>query len=220
MIDEGGWRLREGLGGGQRVSAATPLESGADIATAEKAMTALGQHPLFMIRGEDQALDNALETRGYQVVDPVTLYGVRTQDIAQAQPPSVVIPSWPPLAVQMELWANAGITAARIAVMDRALGDKTAVLCRQNDSPAGVVFAAIDGDIAMLHALEVAPDHQRQGVGERAVRAIADWAQKRGAAWLTLAVTCANEAANALYRKLAMEPLTQYHYRRAPEGRA
>ncbi|NNE81530.1 MAG: GNAT family N-acetyltransferase [Silicimonas sp.] len=216
IIDRDGWRLREGLGGGQRVSAATALEDHADISDGERGMRALGQHPLFMVRPGEEAIDSKLAKRGYDVVDPVTLYLVPTADIAQAQPAAITMLSWPPLAVQRELWGQAGISEARIAVMERATEPKTAILCRSRDIPAGVVFVAIDDDIAMLHALEVSPTLQRQGLGEMAVRAVADWAQKHGARWLTLAVTQANTAANALYHKLKMEPVTSYHYRRAP----
>ena len=48
----GQWCLREGAGGGQRVSAATaqgPVQS-AEIGMAEAEMRSLGQPPLFMIR--------------------------------------------------------------------------------------------------------------------------------------------------------------------------
>ena len=51
----GPWTIREGRGGGQRVSAAPadgPWQPG-DIATAEAAMVALGQRPLFMLRAGD-----------------------------------------------------------------------------------------------------------------------------------------------------------------------
>ena len=56
MQRQGPWLIREGRGGGQRVSAASAVTSAAaavnaaDITQAEAAMQALGQVPLFMIR--------------------------------------------------------------------------------------------------------------------------------------------------------------------------
>ena len=45
-------------------------------------------------------------------------------------------------------------------------------------------------------------------------------ARREGADWLTLMVTRANAPANALYAKLSMPPVADYHYRRAPEQAA
>ena len=70
---ENGWTLRDGQGGGKRVSAASIADPGAEIAQAEDAMRAMGQKPLFMLRQGDDALDQALESREYRVVDPVNL---------------------------------------------------------------------------------------------------------------------------------------------------
>ena len=82
------------------------------------------------------------------------------------------------------------------------------------------VFVATDGEIAMVHALEVAPEERRNGMGEVAMRAAAAWTAANKATWLTLAVTKANVGANALYQKLGMTPAGAYHYRRAPKAAA
>lgn len=51
-FEHGPWILREGQGGGKRVSAATARGAitGADIPTAEAAMREMDQRPLFMVR--------------------------------------------------------------------------------------------------------------------------------------------------------------------------
>ena len=58
----GPWLIRKGLGGGQRVSAASAQGdvTGDDLALAETAMRALGQSPLFLIRETDGVLDAAV----------------------------------------------------------------------------------------------------------------------------------------------------------------
>jgi len=61
---EGGWTLRDGQGGGKRVSAATIAAPEADIAQAETSMRAMGQRPLFMIRSGDDPLDAPNLRRG------------------------------------------------------------------------------------------------------------------------------------------------------------
>ena len=220
-IQEGPWLLREGLGGGQRVSAATAISSvlETDIAQAETGMANLGQRPLFMIRPDDAELDRCLEARGYEVVDPVVLYLSPTAELAKDLPPATAIPCWPPLAIQREIWEAAGIGSSRISVMERSDTVRTTFLARAGDTPAGVAYTGISADIAMLHALEVVPDQRRSGMGAAIIHSAVNWAIPRGASWLALAVTKANVPANSLYERLAMTPATEYHYRRAPERR-
>lgn len=222
IVRTGPWTLRRGDGGGQRVSAATadsPV-SETDIDRAEDGMRALDQHPIFMIRPQDADLDTWLDDRGYDVVDPVTLYAVPAAEVAEDLPMTLAISTWPPLAVQLDLWAAGGIGPARIAVMERVAVPKTSILGRRSDTPGGTAFVAADGEIAMLHALEVARSERRQGVAETIMKGAANWAVQTGATWLTLAVTRANDPANGLYRKLGMQAATAYHYRRAPGSAA
>jgi len=223
MRRHGPWILREGRGGGKRVSAATaeaPVTD-TDIAEAEAAMAAMGQDALFMIRkglnAGDDALDATLQARGYRVVDPVVLYLVPLAVFAYPLPYMAAFSVWPPLAVQTDLWAAAGIGPGRIAVMHRAAGPKTTLLSRTEDRASGVAYVALDstGKIAMLHALEVAPHMRRQKAARHLLHASALWAQEQGADWLALAVTEANEAARALYASLQMDVVGSYHYRTA-----
>lgn len=210
----GAWTVREGRGGGQRVCAATADAPG-DIAQAEAAMIALGQSPLFMIRDGDTALDADLAARGYARHDPVVVYAAPVATmIDPALSPMTAFPVWPPLQIAAEIWADAGINAARRAVMDRVQGPKTSLLGRIHDRAAGVAFVACHGDIAMLHALEVVPYLRRQGTACNIMRMAAAWAQDHGAETLCLAVTAANTNARALYASLGMAVVGSYHYRK------
>lgn len=218
----GPWRLRRGKGGGQRVSAAT-AEGGAEpgeITAAEREMRALNQKPLFLVKDGENELDAELEARGYTIGDPTVIYLAETAEIAAELPITAAMPSWPPLAVQLELWASGGIGPARIAIMERCSCPKTALLGRSGDVPAGTAFVAADGDIAMVHAVEVVPSLRRKSVARRMMQASANWAADQGAKWISLAVTRANAPANALYHALGMHQATAYHYRRFPEGSA
>jgi ribosomal protein S18 acetylase RimI-like enzyme len=213
-VETGGWTVREGRGGGKRVSAATTDREDADIAAAEDAQAALGQPPLFCLRDGQSALDAALAGRGYRIVDPVVLYEAPVAAIA-AEPPARLsaFPLWPPLAITREIWAEGHIGPERLAVMERVGLPKTAILGRAGDRAAGAVFAAVAGDIAMTHALHVDPAARRQGLARNLMRAAAAWAAAQGAARLALAVTAANAPANALYRALGMRVAGRYHYR-------
>lgn len=215
----GNWTIRKGAGGGQRVSAATangPVVD-ADIKTAEDAMIDLGQNPLFMIRSNDTELDALLEARGYLLHDPVAMYHCPIETLTKLAPDRMAgFPIWPPLAIISEIWTEQGINAARQAIMQRATGPKTAILARQNDRAAGAAYVAIHGSVAMLHALEVVPDHRRQGVANNIMGVAAIWAQNNGATGFSVICVRDNLAANALYASLKMENVGHYHYRKRP----
>lgn len=211
----GPWLVRDGRGGGKRVSATTAEAAWlpADIADAETAMAGLGQSPLFLIRSGEDVLDAALDARGYAVLDPVVLYAAPVAALGPAPDPMTAFPHWPPLHVAEALWADAGIGPARLAVMQRAPAPKTALLGRTRDRVSGAAFVAVHGPIAMLHALEVVPDQRRHGTARNLLRRAALWAQDNGAIWLSLAVTEANLPARSLYASLEMHVAGQYHYR-------
>ena len=129
----GPFLLREGKGGGKRVSAATvegPWQQ-EDLTLAEAEM---GVDPLFLIRAGDGALDEALAARGYRVVDPVIAYEAPVGDLIGEGPRRMTtFPHWPPMQIARQIWADAGIGPARLSVMDRVDGAKAVILGRAND---------------------------------------------------------------------------------------
>ncbi|MFQ1701064.1 GNAT family N-acetyltransferase [Loktanella agnita] len=212
----GPWSIRLDDSGSSRVGAATaeaPVTED-DLPIAEEAMRDGGQAPLFMIRAGEADLDAMLAARGYVIKDPVNLYAVPVAALTQERPPPVTtFEVWPPLAVQREIWQDGGVGPGRIAIMDRARQPKTTILGRLNDQPAGTLFVGIAGDCAMIHALEIAVAHRRQGLARHMSVAAAFWAQAQGADYLTLVTTQSNGAANPLYTSLGMTLVGQYHYR-------
>jgi GNAT superfamily N-acetyltransferase len=207
--------LREGQGGGKRVSAASVIGAwrAEDLDRAEAAMRAGGQAPLFQVLPDQAVLDAELARRGYGVVDPVLGYAAPVAALARPVPRLAAFPHWPPLEIARDIWAEAGIGPARIAVMERVAGPKVVILARASDRPAGVAFVAVAGGIAMLHALDIRPDQRRKGAAGHVLAAAAAWAGEQGAQDLSLVVTQANAGARALYAGLGMQPVAGYHYR-------
>jgi ribosomal protein S18 acetylase RimI-like enzyme len=205
--------LRDGQGGGSRVSAAT-VEAGwteSDIVAAEAEM---GARPLFMLREGEERLDALLAARGYAVMDPVVGYVAPVGVLATVRPPPVTtFEVWPVLAAQREIWAEGGIGPARIAVMERAARPKVSLLGRLDDSPAGAAFVAVHQGFGMVHALEVLPRFRRRGLGAHLLRAAAFWVAGQGAGAVGLVVTEANAGARALYEAMGMQVVARYHYR-------
>lgn len=224
LASAGGFTLRRGAGSGNRTSAATLDATGAgetlddtptDVPSAEAAMRAWGQQPLFMIRPGERALDLELAARGYAAADDVLVLAAWAAPLAGADPERAFFGDLP-LRVMEDVWASGGVGPERLAVMARAPAPKVYLLGRNGDRVAGAGFAAIDGDRVVLHAVEVAESARRLGIGAAMVRAAAAWGGERGARSLLLAVTRANTAAIALYRGLGFETAAAYHYRRAP----
>lgn len=212
--EQDGWLLRDGAGGGKRVSAASRTAADAEISIATDTMRAMGQTPLFQVRGEEPDLDAALETSGYAVFDPVWVYAARAADLIDGKSEqSRVYRGQFAVAAMQEIWAAGGIGPARLAVMERAAAPKSWLMTRIDDRPAGVAFISVEGDIAMIHAIEVADVYRRQGAARALMSGAATFAVENGAAWLALAVTKANVGANTLYQSLGMEVVAGYHYR-------
>lgn len=209
----GPFLLREGDGGGQRVSA---VSATGDFSSDE--LDALGRPELFVVypgrSAADDALDAALEARGYAVHDPVVAYAAPVADLAGELPFLAAFPHWPPLEAVRAIWAEGGIGPGRVRVMERVAGPKTVILARCGDRPAGAGFVACHGGVAMLHAVEVRAAQRRQGAGGHLLRAAANWAADQGAATLALVVTARNLAARTLYDRAGMKVVGQYHYRR------
>lgn len=215
----GNWTIRDGAGGGKRVSAATATGAvtDADIAQAEGAMVELGQAPLFMIREGEAALDTTLDARGYSIIDPVALYTLPIAQLTDIPIPRVTaFHIWEPLAIMREIWAQGGIGPARIDVMQRA-GTKTAILARWNEKPAGVAFAGVHEGVCMVHAVEVLPHQRRMGVAQWIMRAAAFWGASQGAQHIAVLCVKENTAANALYQALGFQYAGGYHYRHRPD---
>ena len=212
----GPWTIRDGQGGGQRVSAATAEAAFTidDLKSAEAAMKAFSQPSLFMVRDGETELDDLLASNGYTVKDPVNIYICPITHLTGVAIPRVTaFTIWEPLQIMHDIWAKGGIDAKRYNVMQRAKCPKTALLGRWNDQPAGTGYVGIHDSIAMVHALEILPHQRGMGVGKWMMRRAATWAAEQGAGHMSVICTQDNEAANGLYTSLGMTLAGTYHYR-------
>ncbi|MEM6303761.1 MAG: GNAT family N-acetyltransferase [Pseudomonadota bacterium] len=213
--DVGPFRVRDGQGGGQRVSAATAegVVTEPELRAAEQAIQGLGQTPLFQCRGEGSALEQLLQDHGYTPRDETVIYAAPITALTDKAIPRVTaFPIWEPLAIMKDIWATDGIGPSRLAVMHRA-ACKSGILGRWNEKPAGAAFVGVHQHIAMVHGLVVLPEQRRQGMADWLMRAAAHWAAGQGAAWMAVLCVAANAPANGLYQSLGFAPVGRYHYR-------
>ncbi|SLN32487.1 Acetyltransferase (GNAT) family protein [Roseovarius albus] len=218
----GPWQIRDGQGGGKRVSAAT-LVGDLDpsvLVQAENEMQALGQGKLFMIRKGEDAFDALLEEQGYEVIDPVNIYVGDVNPLAVQPPRTASFAIWEPMAIQADIWNQGGIGPARLDVMWRVEGPRTSLFGRADSRPAATGFVAVHEGVAMVHALEVLPRHRRSGMGRYLMQQAALWAQDNCARYISAVCTQENTGANGLYANLGMSLVGGYHYRQKQETTA
>lgn len=212
----GPFMIGDGQGGGKRVSSATvtgPFEE-SDIDTIENRMRQIDQSPLFQIREGDDVLDAALEARGYEIIDPVTMYAIEAEELTAERPPrTAAIETTGPLHIMREIWASGGLGPARVEVMNRACRPKAGFVSRWNDKPAGTSFIAMHDGVSMVHAVEILPFQRRQGVARWLMIRAAFWTLENGGDTLSVICTSGNAAANSLYSSLGMFVVGKYHYR-------
>jgi GNAT superfamily N-acetyltransferase len=191
---------------------------GEAIAEAERVMRGWDQRPLFQLTEADAALGAELSGRGYTLKDPTIFMSAPAAALAESElAPVRPVESAAPLAAMEALWALDGVGPERLAVMDRVQGAKTFLALRLVDRIVGVAFVAVDGEIAMLHAVVTAPAHRRAGVGGAGVIAAARFVRRHGAGTLALAVTEANRPARALYAGMGMRDVGGYRYFQVPD---
>ena len=212
--------------GGNRVSAARQTDPTArsvseeDLDQAEAAMTEQSRAPLFQVLDTQAELTAALNKRGYIARDHTDLMVIASADLAAIPPAVTAFDIWPPLEIQTELWEAGVIDAPRRAIMARATCPKTSLFGRIMDKPAGAAFIGIHDDIAMLHALEVAPIARRKGLAAHMMRAAAQWAADNNAPWLAILVTQQNIGAQRLYASLGLQAVGTYAYQEEQGGHA
>lgn len=179
-----------------------------------------GQTPIFMIRGpNDAGLDALLDARGYRRNDVSLLLTGPVSEIARADTGRLqAFTTDPSLAVCREIWSDGGVGPERQDVIKRVPVPRAAILGRGGDDPCGVALVAIDGQIAMVHALHVLRSHRRRGVARAQVIRAAAWAERHGAQTLALAVVAENAPAIALFARLGLTETARYHYRIAGQA--
>ncbi|AGT07665.1 GNAT family N-acetyltransferase [Paracoccus aminophilus] len=215
--DIGGFRVGRGLGGGGRISSARALgpDWHADgIEAAAQLQRDWDQPETFRVWSEETALADALTARGFRQDRPTLVMAVEAAQLTDREIPLVtVFPIWPPLAIQREIWAEGNIAGPRQAAMERVAPlPHTSLLGRIEDHASASAFVAADGDVAMIHAIEVEPKMRRKGMADWLLRGAAHWARDHDASRLALAVTAANAPAIALYEKLGFAPVARYGY--------
>jgi ribosomal protein S18 acetylase RimI-like enzyme len=94
--------------------------------------------------------------------------------------------------------------------------EQSFVSIREGGEVLAIARLSMAGDWAGITAVEVHPDHRRQGLGGAITAAACHEAARHGLSRVFLQVEVDNAAARALYKRLGFRDSHRYHYRVAP----
>lgn len=112
----------------------------------------------------------------------------------------------------------------RAAALDPAVvaqvlaGPEQVALARIGTPVRAIGRMVVTGEWAGISAVEVTPQHRRQGLARCVVDALLDWAASRGARWCYLQTMQHNEAALRLYAPYGFSTHHTYRYLVPPAG--
>lgn len=209
---------RGGLSGGLMACAEEPLPDAGlpeAIAAAVARMAETGQAPRFRLGAGQEGLDDALARAGLRSSAAGRIHVAPVAGLNVAPPPLTGFAVWPPLAIQQQIWAGGGATDAGFCALEASAqeGPCTAILGRLRHRAAGALLVARRGEIAVIEALTVRPEHRRAKVARHMLATAAVWAASNGAVWIAAAVGDEDAAGQALAASLAMTPVAAYHHR-------
>ncbi|MEV0202223.1 GNAT family N-acetyltransferase [Nonomuraea sp. NPDC050691] len=211
-----GWVLRHAGGVTKRANSVLALHRPADlggaIETAEAFYGERGQRCVFSMGAKAApGLDEELERRGYEVVDPTVVMVASCGQIGDgAGPVRVEERPWP--GWMETWWAVDGRYGSGYGEAERiCTGVPAWYGAVEEDGVALAVGRAVpQGDTLGIFCMATRPEARRRGLARTVLRALVRHA---GVGSAYLCTTAANQAAQALYRSEGFEVVSRYHYR-------
>lgn len=211
-----GWVLRYAGGVTKRANSVLPLGRPADLEGAIEAAEGFyrerGERCVFSM-GSDAApgLDEELERRGYELVDPTVIMAVGAP-LGREAGSRVRIEELPWKGWLETWWAVDGRYGSGLADAERiCTGVPAWYGAYEEDGVALAVGRAVpQGDTLGIYCMATLPAARRRGLARAVLRALVRHAGTRSAYLVT---TAPNQAAQTLYRSEGFEVAGRYHYR-------
>ncbi|GAA2924911.1 GNAT family N-acetyltransferase [Streptomyces thioluteus] len=219
----GGWTLRAAGGFTARANSVLPLgDSGLPLPAALDRVTAWYAERGLPARVQvttgdptaDRRLDDELAARGWTEERAALMRTAALAPIADtdADTDRVLLSREPD-----DAWLDAyGRTAENATAARAVLTGGPSVWFARVPGATAIARCVIDGRWAGFAALEVGPEHRRQGLATLLMARLARQALDEGASAAYLQVERDNTGADALYEQLGFTTHHAYHYRREP----
>lgn len=220
-----GWYLRQSADVSKRANSVCPLRQEGALSLAERIerceawYSNHGQRALFQVPSTTlgHELDQTLEQRNYQVLDPSSVHTLALNE--QQQPAAGILLEHRPVALVMNAISPAtiGSEARRArAELFRAIRKPMnfAIAC-QDGQPVAGGLVVVDGELAGIFCMHTSPFARRQGLALQILDTLLAWGGRFGAKFAYLQVERSNSAACQLYRKRGFAHGFDYHYRLA-----
>ncbi|PZG22280.1 GNAT family N-acetyltransferase [Nonomuraea aridisoli] len=215
-----GWLLRYAGGVTKRANSVLALNTPADLDGAIRAAEAFygerGARCVFSVGpGATRGLDEELERRGYELVDPTCIMARPPEagpETEGAPDKEVRIEDRPWHGWLETWWAVDGRYDDGVKAAERVCtGVPAWYAAFEEDGVALAVGRAVpQGDTLGIYCMATLPEARRRGLARMVLRALT---QHAGTASAYLVVTARNEGAQALYRSEGFELAARYHYR-------
>jgi ribosomal protein S18 acetylase RimI-like enzyme len=221
----GGWLLRADSGFTRRANSVLPLRQlgmplDEALGAAHDWYAARGLPVRFHLPLEARRLlDAELGERGWAAEAHTRLFTARLDALRApgTDLPPAAVDSDPDDAWLALYRGGAGRTETGRALLTRHDHAGFATL-RMNGEPVAVGRGAVDDEWLGVMAVEVAPEHRRQGLAAAVMAALWQWGAAHGARRSYLQVMVDNAPAVALYEKLGYRAHHDYHYRTEPQS--
>lgn len=226
-----GWSLRTANGYTKRANCVSSLHLGEGdidekIKLCEDYYHSLSQATIFKLTPfSNPALDEKLEKRNYNIIDPSFVLSMPLNQFRAAPLPKVaphdqleivlyehISLKWIEQFIQIS-GAHDSIAPTLIDIMAAMQGQLIGCSYAINGEAIATGFAVVDQGFVSFYNVYTSDAHRNRGFAGSLLTTLIEAAMKKGAHSSYIAVLANNEAANHLYKKLGFVQLYQYWYR-------
>jgi GNAT superfamily N-acetyltransferase len=218
-----GWVLRFANGYTKRANSVNPLydsrgEIAQKIAFCERCYAERGLPAIFRLTSclASPELDQALERRSYQLLEPSLVLTADLRDLSLPEPAlelrAEAVDTWMQLYEQIADHRFSGRDTHQ-AMLEAILAERLLIVGVADGELVGCGLGVLEDQHFGLFDIAVARGQRNRGYGTQLIAGMLRWARRRGATDSYLQVMSANAPARYVYGKMGFKQAYQYWYR-------
>ncbi|MEH2143104.1 GNAT family N-acetyltransferase [Nostoc sp.] len=221
-INHRGWLMRFADGYTKRANSVTVLdEIGLDIEEkityCESQYRERKQKPIFRLLSftKPEVLDERLATRGYQLIEPSLVMGLRLSERSLNILPTIsqeTLNDWLVAYHNLKALGEQPSTIHRM-ILTAIKSEILFISFKQNEEIVACGIGILESGCLGIFDLVTSPLQRRRGYATAIIQALLQWGIDKGAYFSYIQVVQANTPGRNLYEKLGYEPMYKYWYR-------